>query len=328
MTNRALVRAMCASSLFLFAACGESRESDGRASVSKDKTEVLRDAGAVFGKYYVGVKALRDGPTRSGVVQGDELRSAEDCASDLQFWSGQGVDDGDAIFSYDFNAHPKAKQNTVPFSEARAICKEYAPLYARYRIAYDLYRAEGTLARMREYLKPDDPVITVSMIAEYERTSLTSMVMAALKDGRKVEPSMKVGKRGLSLDDYEAQVARPLYDVAPRWIADARAAFRKRNEKFAAPYVSAGVSGHKLDLVVSYSGVYWRLKGGERTDDPKKIARASLLFHWLETRDSEDQRFNIHTIRRYEFDGNDLGGVTERRYRLLNGKELGESVFQ
>jgi hypothetical protein len=262
------------------------------------------------------------------VIQGDELRSSEDCESDLEFWRKQGIGDDEAIFSYDFNAHPKAQKNTVPFSEARRICEQYEPLYARYRVAYDLYRAEGTLARMREYLKPDDPAITANLIAEYERTSNPRMVANALAEARKLEPDMKVGKRKVSLDSFEAEVAAPLKDVAPRWIADARAAFRARNEKLAAPYIAAGIAGEKLDLVVTYGGVYWRLEGGERTDDARKIARAPVLFQWLEMKDPEDQRFDIHTIRRYEFGGNKLLGVTEKRYRVLGGNQLNLAVFK
>jgi hypothetical protein len=321
MIDRTLVKVLCVGGVLLFAACGSE-------NMAKDKSELLRGAGEVFGKYYVALKALQAGPTSPGVIQGDELRSADDCEADLEFWRKQGVDDDDALFSYDFNAHPKAQKNTVPFSEARSICKQFRPLYARYRVAYDLYRAEGTLARMREYLKPDDPAITGNMIAEYERTSNPKVVISALEEARKLEPGMKVGKRKLSLDAFEAEVATPLKDVAPKWIAAARAAFRARNEKLAAPYIAAGVAGEKLDLVVTYGGVYWRLEGGERTDDAKKIARASLLFQWLEMKDPEDQRFDIHTIRRYEFDGNKLRGVTEKRYRVLGGNQLSLGVFE
>jgi hypothetical protein len=233
MIDRSLMKALCVGGVLLFAACGSE-------NMAKDKSELLRGAGEVFGKYYVALKALQDGPTRDAVIRGDELRPADDCDSELEFWRKEGVGEGDAIFSYDFNAHPKAKQNTVPFSEARAICKEYRPLYARYRAAYDLYRAEGTLARMREYLKPDDPVVTPGMIAEYERTSNPKVVANALKEARKLDPDLKVGMRKLSLDSFESEVAAPLKDFAPKWIADARAAFRTRNEKLAAPYVAAG----------------------------------------------------------------------------------------
>src|SRR5688572_5671688 len=126
MIDRTLVKVLCVGGVLLFAACGSE-------NMAKDKSELLRGAGEVFGKYYVALKALQAGPTSPGVIQGDELRSADDCEADLEFWRKQGVDDDDALFSYDFNAHPKAQKNTVPFSEARSICKQFRPLYARYR---------------------------------------------------------------------------------------------------------------------------------------------------------------------------------------------------
>jgi hypothetical protein len=314
--------------VLLLAACdgkAAGEHSNGRMLMASAKDELLRNAGAPLGKYYVNLKMLRAGPTSQAVLQSDAMRSADECEADITFWRSKGVDDGDRIFSYDFNDHPRAQKNTLPFSEMTAICKEYRPLFARYKVAYDLLQAEGMLARMREYLKPDDPVVTANMIAEYERLSNPVTCANALAQARKIDPAMKVGKRNLPLEVFSTEVAEPLATVAPKWIADARAAFRARNEKIAAPYVAAGIAGQKLDLIVSYGGVYWRLKGGERTDDPQKLARAAVLFQWLSAPDSDDPRFEINTVRRYEFKGNALARVTEKRYRRPEGANLNDA---
>lgn len=328
MLNRRQATFCVACFVLLLAACsGEAADQDsgGRTMMASTKDELLRNAGSALGKYYVGLKLLRQGPTSQAVLSSDALRSADECEADIEYWHDKGVGPSDAIFSYDFNDHPKAQRNTVPFAEMDAICKEYRPLFARYKIAYDLLQAEAALARMRDYLKPDDPVVTASMVTLYERMSNPAVSRSALAEARKIDPAMKVGKRNLSLDQFEAEVSNVLTDVAPKWIADARAAVRARNEKIAAPYVAAGISGQKLDLLVSYDGVYWRLKGGERTDDAKKLAKASVLYHWLSIKDDEYPLFEINTIRRYEFKGNALVGVTEKRYRRPEGADLSDA---
>jgi hypothetical protein len=295
--------------------------------MASTKDELLRSAGAALGKYYVNLKMLRADPASQGVLQADALRSADECDADIALWRSKGVQDADPIFSYDFNDHPQAQKNTLALMEMEAICKEYRPLYARYKVAYDLLQAEGVLKRMQEYLKPDDPAITANMIAEYERLSNPVTCENALNDARKLDPAMKAGRKNLSLGAFQAEVAGVLAAVAPQWIAAARAAFRARNETLAAPYIAAGIGGQKLDLIVSYGGIYWRLEGGERTDDPRKLAEASVLFHWLSAKDSDDPRFEINTIRRYRFNGNALAEVTEKRYRRREGASL-DDAFQ
>lgn len=329
MLDRRPAKFLVAYFVALLAACGDGaaeQDSDRRTTMASAEGELLRNAGTALGKYYVSLKLLRQGPTSPGVLSSSELPSADACEADIASWRGKGVGKSDGIYSTDFNDHPKAQpRNTIAFAEMEAICEEYRPLFARYKVAYDLLQAEGMLTRMREYLKPDDPVVTASMIGTYERLSNPAVVRSALAEGRKIDPAMKVGKRNLALGQYEKEVYDVLVDVAPKWIADARAALRARNKEIAAPYIAAGISGQKLDLIVSYSGVYWRLEGGGRTDDAKKLAKASVLFHWLSMEDPDDSRYEINTVRRYEFKGNDLAQVTEKRYRRPKGADLDDA---
>jgi hypothetical protein len=289
------------------------------------KEERLREAGARLGKYYVGLKLLREGPTDTALMS-EALRSADQCEADIEYWRGQGVADGDRIFSYDLNDHPKARDNTVPFSEFQAICREYRPLHARYKVARDLYVAEGALESMRNS-SPDESYLTGDRIAELERDSNRILIAEALAGARGFDQTTTVGRDGISLAEYETRVAGPLAELGPRWLAAARAALRARNAKAAAPYVAAGIAGQKLDLIVSYEGVYWRLPGGGRTDDPKKLAKANVLFQWLESQDPDDPRYTLNTIRRYQFDGNDLENVSEKRYRRPRNASL-EDTFK
>jgi hypothetical protein len=206
----------------------------------------------------------------------------------------------------------------------KALVASYRPLYARYKVAFDLWKAENALKSMRDYTKPDESYVDGQMIVDNERWGDPDACRAAVTAARALDPELRVGSDRLSLDDFAAKVCEPLGTVTRGWVSAARAALRARNEAAAAPYAAAGIKGDKLDLIVSYSGVYWRLKGGERTDDPKKLADASVLFQWLEAPDRADPRWTIHTIRRYEFKGNSLAGVSEKQYRRPKGADVSD----
>ena len=283
-----------------------------------DKEEILRAAGEALGKYYSNLKQLRARPTSS-----DAMRSPEDCEAEIEAWRAKGVADGDRIFSYDFNDHEKAKDNRIALADMAAICAEYRPLHARYKVDYDLRQAEGILMRIRDgFAKPEEAWLTAQAITDYERAGDPQACRTTLAAARKIDPAMRVGQQQLSLDAFEDAVAKPLADVVPKWVAAARAALRARNEKVAAPYVAAGITGQKLDLIVAYAEVYWRLPGGERTDDAKKLAKASVMFQWLEAADRFDPRYVVHTIRRYQFRGDMLDGVSEQRVRRPKGADV------
>ena len=235
----------------------QDRRSETHMTDQKQKDELLREAGAALGKYYAAVKKLRRQPRL-----GEALGSPEDCEHEIEAWRARGVKDDDWIFSYEFNDHPKAKQNTIPLAEMGPICAEYRPLWQRYKVAYDLTQAEGTLMRIQDgYVKPDDAIVTAQMIGDYERAGNQATCRAALAAARALDPAMKVGNKNRTLDKFEAEVCEPLGTVVPKWVAAARAALRARNEKAAAPFKAAGIGGQKLDLLVGYAGVYWRLPG-------------------------------------------------------------------
>jgi hypothetical protein len=288
------------------------------------KDELLRSAGEELGRYYRAVRILTDDPAST------EDLPADRCAADVKAWKAKGVKDADRIFSYDFNQHPKAKQNTIAMADMLDVCGQYARLHAGYQLNVDLIRFDGVLLRIRDKIvKPGDSVLTTSVIDGYERDGSPTACRAAVAAAKARDPMLviKTGTATYTIAEYETKVCDQLAALHPAFITDARAELRKAIEKTMAPYVAAGIGGKKLDLMIQYDGVYWRLPGGERTDDPKTLAAATTLFHWLEADDREDGNYVIHTIRKFQFKGNDLVKVSEKTYRKKKGAALGK-VFK
>jgi hypothetical protein len=289
------------------------------------KDELLRQAGEQLGVYYKWVTALTRTPTSS-----EELPPAERCDADVKAWKDKGVKDGDRIFSYDFNAHPKAKDNTIPLSEMKTVCIAYRALYAPYKIDHDLRIFDGTLMKIRDgVVKPGDSVLTAHVIDTYEQQGDPAACKATVAAATAADPTMLTnGISGrLTLTEYETKVCEPLAKLHPQFIADARAALAKNTAATMAPYTAAGIGGAKLELLAKYDGVSWRLPGGAVTDDPKRLAKASTLFQWLEAEDKDDSRYIVHTIRKYRFKGNDLVDTSEKQYRRKQGAPVG-NVFK
>lgn len=292
-----------------------------------DHSELLRSAGDDLGQYYRNVLALQRSPTSS-----DALRSPDDCLAAVTAWKSKGVKTSDRIFSYDFNQHPKAKDNTIPLSEMPAVCEQYRPLYARYKAVFDLTTYAGTLMKIRDgFVKPGDSVLTDHLITEYETLGDAAACRSAAKTAVDLDTKLKVQGAGsvgaVAVADFETKVCDELAKLVPTFVADARAKLKEHMKEVLAPYVAAGIAGDKLDLIGKYEGVEWRLTGGKVTSDPAALAKAAVIFQWLEAEDREDARYVIHTIRKYQFKGNTLAGTSEKQYRRKKGADVG-NVFR
>ena len=292
-----------------------------------DRAELLRAAGEDLGQYYRNVLALTRTPTSA-----DTLKSPDDCVAAIAAWKAKGVKDADRIFSYDFNQHPSAKNNTIALSDMPAVCTQYRPLYARYKVVFDLDRFAGTLLKIRDsFVKPGDSVLTETVIAEYEKLGDGAACKASVKAATDIDPKLVIRGAGsvgtVALADFDAKVCDALGKVVPPFIAAARTALAERQKEVLAKYSAAGIAGDKLALIAKYEGVAWRLVGGKRTDDPKELAKAAVLFQWLEGDDPADSRYTIHTIRKYRFKGNTLANTSEQQVRRLDGKDVGD-VFR
>jgi hypothetical protein len=281
--------------------------------------DVLHDAGDELGVYYKYVGQLTRSPTSS-----DEL--PPDCDGAVARWKAKGVKDDDRIVSYDFNAHPDAKDNAIPMSVMAKVCADYAPLYEVYKLDYDLRQFDSTLLKVRDgFVKPGDGVLTTAEIDRLERTgdakACKATVVAAAGKNAKLKTNGVSGR--LSLADFDAKVCDVLATVMPPFVTEARAKLAANTVAAAAPYRAAGIAGDKLALIVKYDGVEWRLVGGKVTDDPATLAKASVLFQWLEADDPDDARYVVHTIRRYKFKGDALVNQSEKQYRRKAGAPVG-----
>jgi len=208
------------------------------------------------------------------------------------------------------------------------ICAEYRTLYARYKVHFDLVGYAGTLLKIRDgFVKPGDSVLTERLIAEYAAAGDATACKAAAAAAVALDPKLVIRGAGsvgtVVVGDAAAKICEPLAQLVPTFVADARAALAERMKRVLAPYVAAGIGGDKLALIAKYEGVAWRLRGGARTDDPKRLAQADVLFQWLEAPDRDDPRYVIHTIRAYRFRGNTLAGTSEKQVRRRVGDDVG-----
>jgi hypothetical protein len=127
----------------------------------------------------------------------------------------------------------------------------------------------------------------------------------------------KVVVRGVerTLEKARQDICGTLAADVPGYVARHDEAVRARREQVMAPYRAAGIAGEKLELIITYDGVFWRGIGGDIVADPGKISRADVLFQWLEDRDGS------HVIRRYQFSGNKLVRKTEKTYLVRPGSD-------
>lgn len=295
------------------------------AATTAHANEKLFDAGKALGKYYEVIKLAKSRTTGVAVE-----RTPDECVADIAAWKAKGIKDGDVIRSQAFDEHPSVQPRVqavpgIKLSEMPAICDEYKKLYPKLRIPHALSLAEARLLWI-DGSPTDDASITPEQLARIEKEGDPAACKKNVAEARAIDPAMKVGSNPRTLDEFDAKVCDELAKQQPKWLADARAAYKTRREKALAPYIAAGIGGKKLDLMIEYDGVYWRLPGGAKSDDPKKLAAAKVLFHWLEAKDP-DPRYVVHTIRKYQFKGNDLVKVSEKKYRRLTGASVG-NVFK
>ncbi len=116
--------------------------------------------------------------------------------------------------------------------------------------------------------------------------------------------------------DYAAQVLDPKQPLKysangqPDWtgtvataheICDAAdQASAAMKEKVLAPYVKAGIKGDKLKMISDHIDTYLQVKGGESTNDPKKLAKSPVLF--LEWEAGSCAKGTVTRLERFQFD--------------------------
>jgi hypothetical protein len=131
---------------------------------------------------------------------------------------------------------------------------------------------------------------------------------AAIAAGAPDDVAVVIDGVSRTLAQGKVEICDAMVAFGQRLIGDIAAAHAAARAEIAAKYEAVGVKGQRLELFIEYDDVYWRGKGCERITDLKKLARAKVLFHWLENSDG------THTIRKYTFKGNKVKSIKDRTY--------------
>ncbi|HEY5922120.1 MAG TPA: hypothetical protein VIV11_10640 [Kofleriaceae bacterium] len=290
-----------------------------------DKVGLMHNAGNHFKLYFEAIEQIESK---------QKLRihkTPDDCVAAVKRWQSEGLKLTDFILTDAVRDHPKAKvyknATGITLADMLEVCEHYRKLYAVASLPIRLEAHEQGLDFITNTVKGDDVAITEQMIQEQMRRVEPAACKATVDAARAHDPKMKAGRDQLSLDDYAKKVCDVLAVETPKWLALAKETFAKRLDEAKAPFVAAGITGDKLDTLISHHGVSWRLPGGSRTDDPKKLASASVLYLWLEG-DNPNAPGKIHTVRRFQFKGNKLTKKTEQKYPLKPGQEPKNSWYR
>ena len=261
---------------------------------------------------------------------GGELdpKGVERCTGAIAKARAAGVPGTQELASPMFVIHPKhgvrayGGMETIMLDQASWICDRYRayvayaralPVFGKMDVALTRYAAaDGVMESQEGSTAPRELGAACAKAWDAAKA-------AGVPDDLVVRVGAATTFREIRAKVCEALPAKFARSVAAN--VEARRVIRQR-------YTSAGLAGDKLELAIRYHGTYWRLSGGARTDDPTRIARASVLFAWFERSAPNDPRYVIHTIRKYRFKGNALIGTTERQYLRRAGMRLSESVFQ
>ena len=255
----------------------------------------------------------------------DAKLGPELCSKVIDDAIAAGISPTQSVTSYAFRRHPKAKPvegrdvYSITLDEARTYCTTYE---RHFRFAAEWATFDKANTWRDIYVNgaplPDERKQAAHELADQCRAAWERAKQAGVPDD--LPTTMDVAKtfrevRGKVCDGLD----KATNNLAKN-ISAATEAVRKK-------YEAAGITGKKLELMIQYDGVYWRLPGGGRTDDPKKLGAASVLFQWLEGEDRDDPRYVIHTIRKYRFKGDKLLGTSEKTYRRKKGVDVG-NVFK
>lgn len=236
-----------------------------------------------------------------------------------------GLSETQLVESYAFRRYPRAKEvaGRMAFAITLQDARDYCDTYRRHFAFATEWETFDKANTWRDIYVQGAPLPAERKQAAHE---LASQCRAAWDRAKAagvpadLPTTLEVAK---TFGEVRAKICDGL-DKATSNLAEGISA---ANEAIRKKYAAAGIAGKKLDLMVQYDGVYWRLPGGKRTDDPKKLAAAPVLFQWLEGEDRDDPRYVIHTIRKYRFKGDKLLGTTEKTYRRKKGADVG-NVFK
>ncbi len=139
--------------------------------------------------------------------------------------------------------------------------------------------------------------------------SCGAAVDAALAGGVPADAKVKVVADEVTLADGKQKYCDALIAWSKSYGERSKQAKAEGDAAVREKYAQHGVKGDRLRLFMEYDDVYWRGKGCEIVDDRAALAKAAVLFHWLENSDG------THTIRRYQLKGPKLVKTTNKTYK-------------
>jgi hypothetical protein len=259
--------------------------------------------------------------TWASLVRTDRLEpgaSPDQCFRDLADAKASGIDGTQKIESMVFNDHPRATGDLatgywITVDDASYYCARYknrAAFLPHWSVLADAARRKS--AYNDGVVAPEADTATVVAACH---AALTAAEQAGVSADYVVDLSgeqLPFGRLGAEICDGLAASV----DNARRAVAALRAKYEKH-----------GAKGERLELLIQYDSVYWTLPGGKRTDDPRTLATAKVLFQLLEADDPVDARYVIHTVRKYTFKGH-RPTRTEKTIRSQRGTRPPAKAFK
>lgn len=235
-------------------------------------------------------------------------------SSQFKGWPGAVAKDDYAVF--------------ITLDDAKAICDQYVKHLPMFRalqaFAMETEEAAQKL-RWLDLVKPGEGSSGREVAMSPERCK--KAVEGAKAAGVAGTAKVKTKDTTYALDEVKTKLCDALATNVPAYIEKEKVIKAAELKQKMAPFAKAGIKGKRLELFAQYWGVYWRLPGGKRTDDPAELAKAKVAFQWLEITDPVDASYVINTVRRYAFKGNDYT-ISEKTYRTKRGDDVPSSAWK
>jgi hypothetical protein len=203
-----------------------------------------------------------------------------------------------------------AKGAYVLVKDAPKICAAYGRMLRIQPVANTLHKTAQSL-RTLGMVTPEEVGSTYGTQGVTAAEACMATVDKALKDGVAGDIAVKIDGKDMTLAEGRVQICEAYLAKAKTFAGAVDTAHKARYEKAAAPYRALGVKGERLELFTSNVEVGFYVAGCRtHVTDPKVIAKARALFHWLEMQDG------THLVRKYTFAGDKVRAVETTYARM------------
>jgi hypothetical protein len=239
-----------------------------------------------------------------------------ECDNKLAAAKKSGIKPTDVLKSNSFEYHPKAKPTgkqyefQIEFADADWICTAFATRFKLESAVVPMREAAEFMAGKTSPTAADARGFNTGAGKSVVDKGQACIKAAdqLIKDG--VAPTTKVVlKSGESTLEGGKKHCQAMIEYGTRFEEFIAVEQKAKRAERAKKYEDAGIKGAKLALMIEYDDVYWRGAGCEKIDDIPVLAKASVLFQWLENSNG------THTIRKYVFAGNAVKGKSEKTFK-------------